>query len=166
MGFLGNVFKKEEKHAYRDTDIVAVANGILSSPQIISDPVFAGEVLGQTVAFQLEDGVIVSPANGRIEMIYPTGHAFAVKMKDGTGLLIHIGIDTVSMEGKGFRTLVKEGDAVKAGQPIVKTDLNIIKSAGYDPVTMLIVAEPVEDERIQFIAYGNVRQGQVIREYD
>ena len=61
--------------------------------------------MGQTVAVEPTDGVIVSPANGEIELVFDTGHAFAVRMKDGTGLLVHIGIDTVSLEGKGFHVL-------------------------------------------------------------
>ncbi len=162
MGLLNNLFKKGEQNVYSDTDVVAVANGIFCPPQEISDPVFAGEMMGQTVAFKLEDGMIVSPANGKIEMIYPTGHAFAVKMKDGTGLLIHIGVNTVNMEGKGFKKLVSEGDMVRAGQPIVKVDLDIVQAAGYDSITMLIIAEPVEEKKMQFADYGNVCKGQVI----
>lgn len=163
MGLFHNIKKKGEQNAYSDTDVVALGNGVFCPPEEIADPVFSGEVLGQTVAFKLDDGVVVSPVNGTIEMIYPTGHAFGVKMKDQTGLLIHIGIDTVNMDGNGFKTLVKEGDIVKAGQPVVKVNLDAVRSAGYDPITMLIVAEPVQEEKMQFTEYGNVRQGQQIR---
>lgn len=162
MKLFDNLLKKKEQNEYSDTDVVALANGIFCPPQEISDPVFSEEIMGQTVAFKLEDGMIVAPANGTIEMIYPTGHAFSLKMKDGTGILIHIGVDTVNMDGKGFKTLVSEGAIVKAGQPIVKVDLDTVRDAGYDSITMLIIAEPVKEKKLQFVAYGNVRQGQVI----
>lgn len=162
MVFFNKLFKKEKSAKYKDSDIVSVAEGTFCAASEISDPVFAGEMLGQTVAFKLKNGSIVSPANGVLEVLYPTGHAFAVKMKDGTGLLVHIGINTVDMNGKGFNTLVKQGDTVKAGQPIVEVDLDAVKEAGYDSITMLIVAESVSDEKINYIECGEVQKGQII----
>ena len=71
----------------------------------INDPMFAEEMMGQTIGFILSVGEVVVPATGRLEVLFPTGHAFALRMNDGTGLLVHIGIDTVNLKGKGFKVL-------------------------------------------------------------
>jgi len=145
-----------------DNEIVAVANGELIQASMISDEAFASEAMGQTVAVVPSDGLIVSPVNGEIEMVFDTGHAFAVRMKDGTGILIHIGIDTVNLQGKGFRVLKKQGESVRAGEPVVDVDLEVIQKAGFSTQTMIIVAEPVKDDPIEFKNFGKVICGQII----
>ena len=109
------------------------------SPKEINDPMFAEEMMGQTIGFILSDGEVVAPATGRLEVLFTTGHAFALRMNDGTGLLVHIGIYTVNLKGKGFKVLKKQGERVKAGEAVVKVDLDTVKQAGYDTTTMLIV---------------------------
>lgn len=168
MGLFDNLFgKKHETNAktYADTDIVAIANAAMIPAADISDAMFREEMMGQTIGFDLKDGTIVSPANGELEALFPTGHAFAVRMADGTGLLVHIGVDTVNMNGEGFKVLAKQGDKVKAGQPIVKVDRDAVKKAGYEYTTMLIVTEPAEEgAKISYIPFGDVTQGQVINQ--
>ena len=133
------------------------------SPKEINDPMFAEEMMGQTIGFILSDGEVVAPATGRLEVLFPTGHAFALRMNDGTRLLIHIGIDAVNLKGKGFKVLKKQGDRVKAGEVVVKVDLDTVKQAGYDTTTMLIVTEPIYDgEKINFIGFGDVKKSQII----
>ncbi|MBQ3446571.1 MAG: PTS glucose transporter subunit IIA, partial [Synergistaceae bacterium] len=102
--------------------------------------------------------------NGTIEMIFPTAHAFGLRMKDGTGLLVHIGVDTVNLKGQGFTVLKKQGDAVKAGEPVVRVDLEAVRGAGYSPQTIIVITEPVkEDELVSFIGFGQpVTRGDVI----
>ena len=145
-----------------DNEIVAVANGELIPASEIKDEAFASEAMGQTVAVVPSDGMIASPANGEIEMIFDTKHAFAVRMKDGTGILVHIGIDTVSMKGNGFTLLKKQGDAVKAGEPVVKADLGAIKKAGYSTQTMIVITEPSDDKTVEFGGFGQVSCGKTI----
>lgn len=154
-------FKKQDTPKYKNTDIVAVVNGEMIPPSQISDSVFAEEVMGKTVGFLPSDGNIVSPVNGKVEVMFPTGHAFAVRMADGTGIMVHIGVDTVELNGKGFKTLVKQDATVSAGQKIVEVDLDAVKAAGLDTVTMLIITEPVK-EQYDYIDYGSVTQGQII----
>ncbi len=162
MGFFSRMFNKEKAQEHGDKEIVAVADGIMGPASSISDATFREELLGQTIGFSLQTGTIVSPANGKLEMIFPTGHAFSLRMNDGTGLLVHIGINTVGMKGEGFRVLARQGDTVKAGQPVVKVDLEAVKRAGYENTTMLIVAEPVHQEKISYLPFGEVRRGQTI----
>ena len=160
---LFNIFKKDNNLNIKETDIVSLGNGKMISPKEINDPMFAEEMMGQTIGFILSDGEVVAPATGRLEVLFPTGHAFALRMNDGTGLLVHIGIDTVNLKGKGFKVLKKQGDKVKAGETVVKVDLDTVKQAGYDATTMLIVTEPIHDgEKINFIDFGNVKKSQII----
>ncbi len=154
----------EEAPAVPDDVIVAAVNGTLIGPADIKDEMFSQQTMGQTIAIEPSDGTIASPVNGTIEMIFPTGHAFGLRMKDGTGLLVHIGVDTVNLKGQGFTVLKKQGDAVKAGEPVVRVDLEAIKGAGYSPQTIIVITEPVnEDELVSFIEFGqSVTRGDVI----
>ncbi len=154
---------KTKTGAYADHVIVSIADGEMIAPSKIVDMTFSKELMGQTIGFRLNDGKICSPANGKVEVLYPSKHAFAIRMKDGTGLLIHIGIDTVNLNGKGFRALVKQGDAVSANDVIIEVDLALLKEAGYDPTTMLIVTEPADsNNKIEFKDFGSVQRGQII----
>ena len=125
---------------------------------------FSGQDMGQTVAIEPYDGTIAAPVNGEIEMFFETGHAFGMRMANGTGLLIHIGVDTVNLKGAGFTPLKKKGDKVKAGEPVVKVDLDLLKKAGYSSQTMLVITEPLdEDKPIKFVEFGlSVTRGQKI----
>lgn len=147
-----------------DDDIVALANGKFIGPDKIKDPMFSGQDMGQTVAIEPYDGTIAAPVNGEIEMFFETGHAFGMRMANGTGLLIHIGVDTVNLKGAGFTPLKKKGDKVKAGEPVVKVDLDLLKKAGYSSQTMLVITEPLdEDKPIKFVEFGlSVTRGQKI----
>lgn len=144
-----------------DDAIVAVANGKFIGPDEMKDEMFARQDMGQTVAIEPSDGTICAPVNGKIEMIFETGHAFGMRMSDGTGLLIHIGVDTVNLKGQGFTVLKKAGDNVKAGEPVVRVDLDVLKKAGYSSQTMIVITEPVnEDKPVDFIEFGqNVSRG-------
>ena len=145
----------EEAPAVPDDVIVAAVNGTLIGPEDIKDEMFSQQTMGQTIAIEPSDGTIASPVNGTIEMIFPTGHAFGLRMKDGTGLLVHIGVDTVNLKGQGFTVLKKQGDSVKAGEPVVRVDLEAVKGAGYSPQTIIVITEPVrEDELVSFIEFG------------
>ena len=147
-----------------DNVIVALANGKFIGPDEMKDATFSQQTMGQTVAIEPSDGVICAPVNGTIEMIFPTAHAFGMRMPDGTGLLIHIGVDTVNLKGQGFTLLKKEGDDVKAGEPVVRVDLDVLKNAGYSPQTMIVITEPAEEGKlIDFAEFGReVTRGDIL----
>ena len=105
----------------------------------VADETFASEMLGATVAVEPADGKIVAPCNGEVSNIFETGHAVCITTEAGGELLIHIGIDTVKMDGKGFTKKVSDGDKVHAGDVLVEADLNEIKNAGYQTTTMMIL---------------------------
>ena len=147
---------------HADHEIVAVANGTLIPASMIKDEAFASEAMGQTVAVEPSDGIIASPANGTIELVFDTGHAFAVRMNNGAGIMVHIGIDTVNLQGKGFHVLKQKGDPVQAGEPVVRVDLDVVKDAGLSMQTMIIVTEPADDNPIVYTSFGQVTRGQTI----
>lgn len=161
MGFLSK-FKKEEK-TYEDTDIIAIANGSIIPVENVNDPVFSKQMLGQTLAMELHDNIILAPCNGTLKVMYSTGHAFAIKRDDGLGILVHIGLNTVNLKGKGFKIYAKQGEQVKAGQKLIKINYEEIKEAGYDLTTLLIITDQLpEQEAVQFICQGEVKRGDII----
>lgn len=141
----------------------SVANGLCKDLAGVNDPVFAKKMMGDGVAIEPTNGEIYSPCDGTIEMLYPTGHAVGIKLKDGTEILIHIGIDTVEMNGEGFQTIVKQGEKVKKGQLLISCDLNKIKKQGYDTDIMVLVSSNLKNKELKF-NYGEVNGQKVIIE--
>lgn len=166
MGLFDKLRKKEETVTLEpinidDGAIVALADGELIDVHTVSDPVFAQEMMGKSVAFKFDKDKVTlcSPANGTLGVLFPTGHAFGIIMNNGVEFLVHIGIDTVNAKGDGFKVLSKkQGDPVKAGDPIVEVDLKKL-SAKYDMSTMLIITN-ANDKEIDFIEPQTVTRGQ------
>ncbi len=105
----------------------------------VKDQVFASGAMGKGIAIEPSVGEVYSPVDGKVAAVFPTGHAIGITTNDGTDILIHVGIDTVSLKGKYFTPLVKEGDAVKIGDKILDFDLEKIKEAGYETITPMII---------------------------
>lgn len=162
MGLFDKLFKKEELPVFDDETIISVCDGELIPTKDIADAMFAESMMGQTIGIEPANGDIVSPCNGTIEALFPTGHAFCVRMADGTGLLIHIGIDTVSLNGDGFKVFKKQGDSVKAGEKVVSMDISKVKDKGLHTTTMVIVTEPADGKSYNFIEPQKVTKYQSI----
>lgn len=161
MGLFSSLKKKEVQ--YNDTDIIALANADIIPVEEINDPVFSKELLGQTIAFNLLDETIVAPCNGVLEVMYPTGHAFGIRRPDGLEILVHVGINTVNLKGKGFKLYAKQGDTVKAGQKLLKVSAEWIRDEGYDLSTMLIITKQLkEGEKVKFTDKKHVTRGDII----
>ena len=105
----------------------------------VPDATFRDGLMGPGVAIEPTGDTVVAPADGTVAHIFPTGHAIAMVLSDGTELLVHVGVDTVRMDGKGFETLVALGDDVTEGTPLLRFDLGAIRAAGLDPVTPVIL---------------------------
>lgn len=159
----GNFETSLPKLHVEDSDIVAPADGTIINIKTLSDPMFAEETLGKSIAFH-HDGdsvVICAPANGVIRVLFPTGHAFGIKTKEGVEILVHLGIETVNEKGNGFKLYSKQrGDAVSAGDPIVKVDLTKL-SEKYNMSTILIITNDNE-KTIEFLKSGKIQRGQSI----
>ena len=106
----------------------------------VEDEAFSQGVLGKGIAVEPEEGCVYAPADGTVSAIFPTGHAIGMVTDQGAELLIHIGMDTVKLNGEGFRVMAANGDHVKKGQKLVEFDLEFIKKSGYSPITPVIVA--------------------------
>ena len=132
--------------------LTSPVNGTQISLSEVADETFASEMLGTTVAVEPADGKIVAPCDGEVSNIFETGHAVCITTESGGELLIHIGIDTVKMDGKGFTKKVSDGDKVHAGDILVEANLEEIKNAGYQTTTMMILTNTDE--------FGNVTKAE------
>ena len=128
-------------------------------PAEISDATFAEEILGTTVAVEPEAAELVAPCDGTILSIYDTGHAVCMTTPSGGELLIHAGIDTVKMEGRGFTKCVADGDYVHAGDVLLKMDLDAIRKEGYETTTMMILTN-ADDYDVEKVSADHVSCGE------
>ncbi|TWT14272.1 sucrose-specific PTS transporter subunit IIBC [Streptococcus sp. sy010] len=125
----------------------------------VNDPVFASEAMGKGIAIKPTGNQVVSPVDGTVEIAFETGHAYGIKSTNGTEILIHVGIDTVSMNGKGFVQKVKANQTVKAGDVLGTFDSKAIADAGLDDTTMVIVTNTADFVAVETLASGNVQEG-------
>lgn len=121
------------------TKVHACTAGQLVPLSDVPDTVFAEGMMGDGLAIVPEDGVFRAPFDGTITLISPTKHAFGMVTKDGIELLVHIGIDTVNLQGEGFEVIIEADTEVKQGTPIIKADLDFIKSKDIPTITPMIV---------------------------
>ena len=122
----------------------------------VNDPVFSSGVMGQGIAVKPSKGVVYAPADAEIAIAFPTGHAYGLKTDNGAEILIHVGIDTVSMNGEGFEAKVSQGDRVKAGDVIGTFDSEAIAANGLDDTTMVIITNTMDYAEVTLIATGSV----------
>ena len=118
----------------------------------VNDETFASEMMGKGVAIKPVDGKVVSPINGIVQTIFKTKHAIGLKSEDGTEILIHIGMDTVQLEGKHFKAYVKDGDKVKIGDTLIEFDTEAIEKEGYELTTPVIVTNT--NDYLEVLARG------------
>ncbi|HJD33609.1 MAG TPA: glucose PTS transporter subunit IIA [Candidatus Mediterraneibacter tabaqchaliae] len=122
----------------------------------VSDETFSSEMLGTTVAVEPEDGKVVSPCDGEVINVFDTGHAVCIATKSGGELLIHIGVDTVKLGGKGFTKKVSDGQQVRAGDVLIEADLDTIRAEGYPAATMVILTNADAYSEVEKAAPGAV----------
>ena len=144
------------------TELVSPLAGELLPLSEVKDEVFSSGAMGEGVAVEPSEGVLHAPADGKVVMTFPTGHAIGMKTSDGAEILMHIGMDTVNLQGHGFETLVAKGDEVKAGDELVKFDIDAIHAKGYVVMTPIVVTNSKDYEKITVVSQGNVKVGQEI----
>lgn len=138
--------------------IVAPVNGQVVPLEQVPDPVFAGKVLGDGCAIIPSDGKIYSPVNGEVSTLVDTKHAYGFMSEDGMEILVHYGIDTVSLKGEGFISHVKEGDKVKIGDLVAEVDFDLIKSKEMNPITPVLIYNIPADKEMN-ICEGQAEAG-------
>ena len=152
------VVKEDKKPLVNKITIASPLNGELVPLSEVKDETFASEMMGKGIAINPSEGKVVSPVDGTVQMIFKTKHAIGLKSNDGAEILIHIGMDTVQLEGKHFKAHVKDGDEIKVGDTLVEFDMDAIKREGYELITPVIITNtmdylevlPMESENAKF----------------
>lgn len=139
--------------------LVSPLSGNVVALENVNDPVFSSGAMGKGLAVKPSEGVVYAPADAEVTIAFETGHAYGLKTASGAEILIHIGIDTVSMNGNGFEKLVAAGDKVKAGDAIAKFDAAKIAEAGLDDTTMIIVTNTADFTEVSPLAEGTIAHG-------
>lgn len=149
----------EDQMTMKGEEILSPLDGELIELSDVKDKTFASGAMGKGVAIKPVEGILVSPINGHIEMIFNTKHAIGLKSDDGAEILIHIGMDTVNLQGKYFEVLKNAGDNVKVGDELIRFDIEAMESEGYDVTTPIIVTNSQEYVDVIPDACGEIKKG-------
>ena len=148
----------------QDETIISPIVGQAVALENVNDPVFSSGAMGQGIAVKPSEGVVYAPADAEVTIAFATGHAYGLRTANGAEILIHVGIDTVSMNGEGFNHKVAQGDKVKAGDVLGTFDSAKIAAAGLDNTTMVIVTNTADFASVNPVASGSVAKGDAIIE--
>lgn len=157
----------EEKVVEPVNDLKELKQEIIASPMMgdivkledVPDEVFASGAMGKGIAINPAEGTVFAPANGEVTLVFPTGHAIGMRTENGAELLIHVGMDTVSLEGKGFKTYVEVGDKVQVGQKLLEFDLATIREANLPVISLIIVTNSADFDDVLTTQEARVNTG-------
>jgi len=144
-------------------DIKSPVDGKVVALENVNDEVFSQKLVGDGVAVEPVSNIFTAPIDGIVSKIFPTNHAYSIRSSKDLEVMVHIGLDTVDLAGKGFERLVKEGEQVKEGDAIIKVDLSYLEAQNKDTITPIIVLEESDVKNIDK-KYRIVKQGDVIME--
>ena len=153
----GNIFKSFGGRSRAKVLLSPVAGKVIPLSQV-NDPTFAKGLLGQGIAIQPSGWSVVAPADSYVEAIFPTGHAVAVRTDDGLTALIHLGLDTVKLEGRHFKVFAAEGDHVKKGDVLIEFNREAIMAEGYDITVPILLCNSIEYASIKDCVGTSVRE--------
>ena len=137
-----------ETNGEHTSEFVAPVTGNVIPVNQVKDEAFASEAMGKGVGIEPENGKVYAPFDGNVDAVFPTGHLVGLSDGNGAEVLIHIGVDTVKLEGKGFTTYVSQGDKVKKGDLLVEFDVELLKKEGYDTTVMFITTDTSKDVQV------------------
>lgn len=160
-----NFFKKEKKEepiSMVENNLFAPVNGEVIAVTEVADPVFSQKMMGDGYAVIPENGHIYSPVEGEVLSVFPTKHAIGIKLDDGIEILIHMGLDTVEMNGKPFECHVQKGDKVTAETKIATCDLEALAEAGKDNAIVIVITNMDKVKTFSLTATGQVKAKSVI----
>ena len=154
----------ENENSLQDETILAPVAGEVVALADVNDPVFSSGAMGQGLAIKPSEGVVYAPADAEVTIAFATGHAYGLKTSNGAEILIHVGIDTVSMNGEGFNHTLAQGDKVKAGDVLGTFDSAKIAAAGLEDTTMVIVTNTADYASVTPVGQGTVSKGDAVIE--
>lgn len=154
---LFNIFKKKEEK--KDLVLVSPVNGELLDISNVPDEVFAQKMMGDGFAIKSNDGLVVSPVDAEVQLVFETKHAIGLKTESGLEMLIHFGVDTVKLKGEGFDVFVETGDKVKAGDKLMQVNLDYIKENAKSDISPVIFTNLEEGKAVK-VELGNVTAGE------
>lgn len=153
------MFKKKKVDS---CEIYSPVNGICIPIENCGDQMFSQKLLGDGLAFELSEGIIYSPCNGIISAVANTKHAFGITSENGTEILIHVGFETNSLNGEGFKIFVSQGNSVKKGQKVMEVNLDLLKSKELAYITPLVITNGQSYDLIFNEVYGEVSTNMVL----
>lgn len=156
----------EATTAVSKDEVYAPCDGTVKPLSEVNDDVFSQEIMGKGVAIEPNTGNLYAPCDGTITVCFPTGHAIGLKSKNGTEILMHVGIDTVNLQGKYFSPQIKVNDEVKKGQLLLTFDLEKIKEAGYETTTPVIITNSKDFNSIQIENQSTTQHGNTLISLD
>lgn len=142
----GNMFRKKEE--VQDVTIYAPTNGELVPLEEVPDPVFSQKMMGDGIAIKPSNEIVVAPVQGKVIQLFHTKHAIGIQAANGAEILIHIGLDTVNLDGEGFRAHVQEGDTVNQGDKLITFDREVIKEKAKSTIIPVIITNTDEMREI------------------
>lgn len=157
-----NLFGKKEEPADKLLEIKSPMNGRYVKIEDIPDPVFSEKMMGEGFGIEPSDGEVVSPVDGEVMQVFPTNHAVGIKAENGIELLIHIGLETVAMDGRGFTGHVSEGDRVKAGDRLVSFDMDLVTQEADSTISPVIITNSDALQSFDVLETGEVAGGQTV----
>lgn len=158
-----NLFgKKEDSPVESSLEIKSPFNGKYVKLEDIPDPVFAEKMMGEGFGIEPSDGEVVSPVAGEVMQVFPTNHAVGIKTENGIELLIHIGLETVAMEGQGFTGHVSEGDSVEVGDKLVSFDMDLVSKEANSTISPVIITNSDILKSFEIVDAGEVSSAQTV----
>lgn len=158
-----NLFgKKEEEPVNKEQEITSPINGKYVKLEDIPDPVFAEKMMGEGFGVEPSDGAVISPVTGHIMQVFPTNHAVGIKSDNGVEVLIHIGLETVAMDGKGFTGHVAEGDRVDVGDKLVDFDMSLVDSEATSTISPVIITNSDSMESFDILETDELLAGETV----